>query len=61
MKATIRYVGLDVHKDSTVIVVAEGSGRDHANGQRPCASAVGRGRVELPDAGPAVEGDCSAQ
>jgi transposase len=26
MKATIRYVGLDVHKDSTVIAVAEGSG-----------------------------------
>jgi transposase len=26
MRATIRYVGLDVHKDSTVIAVAEGSG-----------------------------------
>jgi transposase len=26
MKSTIRYVGLDVHKDSTVIAVAEGRG-----------------------------------
>ena len=28
MNATLRYVGLDVHKDSTVMAVAEGSGGD---------------------------------
>ncbi len=37
MNATLRYVGLDVHKDSIVMAVAEGSGGD----------AVVWGRMEL--------------